>query len=159
MDPFHTVFGMIRPMAWRLVKQWVRRSFPTVQTISTQALADWIDSERRSPILIDVRKPAEYQVSHLPEALNLKTVAEIEDMEIEQNTPLVVYCSIGYRSGRLTEALQSAGYWVLNLEGSVFEWANEERSLVTCREGRERPTHAVHPYNQLWGLLLKAARY
>jgi hypothetical protein len=39
---------------------------------------------------------------------------------------------------------------VQNLEGSIFQWANEHRPLV--RDG-QRETR-VHPYNAVWGRLL-----
>ena len=39
-----------------------------------------------------------------------------------------------------------------NLEGSLFKWANEGRHM---RDKMDRPTVFVHPYNAVWGTLLK----
>jgi len=64
----------------------------------------------------------------------------------------VTYCSVGYRSAKMAQRLRNAGYTnVQNLEGSIFEWANEHRPLV--RDGE--PTKQVHPYSALRGHLLR----
>jgi hypothetical protein len=69
--------------------------------------------------------------------------------------PIVTYCSVGYRSGAFAERLRSAGFTnVVNLEGSIFRWANEGRPLFRSA----RPVTEVHPYNRTWGLLLKEDR-
>ena len=41
---------------------------------------------------------------------------------------------------------------VYNLEGSIFQWANENRELVTGNNNKK--AEKVHTYNKLWGLLL-----
>ena len=65
---------------------------------------------------------------------------------------MVVYCSVGYRSSRLVARLQQAGCTnVFNLEGSIFQWANEDRRLE--RDGQ--PVKEVHPYNRTFGQLLR----
>ena len=64
---------------------------------------------------------------------------------------VVVYCSIGYRSSRLAEKLRARGIEnVFNLEGSLFQWANEGRPLY---RGEER-VYQAHPYDEEWGQLL-----
>jgi 3-mercaptopyruvate sulfurtransferase SseA len=63
----------------------------------------------------------------------------------------VTYCAVGYRSGELAVKLREAGFTsVQNLEGSIFQWANEHRALV-CGD---KPVKTVHPYSSLWGRLL-----
>ena len=50
--------------------------------------------------------------------------------EVDKNTPIVVYCSVGYRSEKIGEKLRKAGYTnVTNLFGGLFTWANENRPL------------------------------
>jgi rhodanese-related sulfurtransferase len=140
-----------RPVAWMCLKAWIRQQFPQVSHISTEELADWLTSDRPSPILIDVRKPDEYAVSHLPGARHLPTVAAIQHSDIPADATLVLYCSVGYRSARRSQQLQQAGYThVMNLDGSIFEWHNRGYSIVAEQE----PVQAVHPYNRWWGLLL-----
>jgi len=66
---------------------------------------------------------------------------------------VVVYCSVGYRSSALAEKLQRAGFTnVVNLEGSIFQWANEGRTL-------SRGTNVVreiHGYSRKWAQMLQA---
>jgi hypothetical protein len=39
---------------------------------------------------------------------------------------------------------------VFNLQGSIFQWANDGRALIA----NDRVVHVVHPYNERWGVLL-----
>ena len=171
MNWFFPVSTYGRSLAWKVTKRWVRQSFPSVPTVSTAQLAQWLEADSSShPVLIDARKLEEYAVSHLPNAYRAKTVAEVESLALSKNTPIVVYCSIGYRSGRLAQALRAVGYRAINLEGSIFQWANEKRALATDeKESKEQKkeeqidqnkqvTHKVHPYNSFWGLLLNSSR-
>lgn len=141
----------LRGLAWPLVKRLINQQFPDAQRISTHQLADWLLNDQPSPVLIDVRGDAEYAVSHLPGAQHLPSVAAVQQADIPPTATLVLYCSVGYRSARLAEKLQAAGYQhVFNLEGSIFEWHNQGRPLVAGQQ----PVEQVHPYNRLWGLLL-----
>jgi len=144
------VFHPWRWLAWGWIKRWVRKSFPTVETISTATLATRL-LEDSPPLLLDVRKAEEYAVSCLPGAIHAPNLAAVSTIAT-LDTPLVLYCSVGYRSARLAELLQQHGYRnVVNLEGSIFQWRNEGRSLET----HSQSTRQVHPYNRLWGLLLE----
>lgn len=142
-----------RALAWDAVKTLVRQRFPQAQSISTQQLATWLTDPLPPPILIDVRRQQEYDLSHLPGARHLRTVAAIQGAGIEPEATLVLYCSVGYRSARLAEQLQGAGYTrVFNLEGSIFEWFNQGHPVVADGE----PVQRVHPYDRIWGLLLES---
>lgn len=142
-----------RALVWRYLKAKIRKQFPTVKPISTQALADWLQQENAAqPILLDVRRADEFAVSHLPQAQVASTVEAVLKAGFNLDRPLVAYCSIGYRSARLATQLQEAGFTqVYNLEGSIFQWFNEGRQVVTNRQ----PVNQVHPYSKVWGLLLE----
>jgi len=145
----------LRALSWSLVKRWINQQFPDVPSLSTEQLAHWLVNEQPSPIVVDVRDEAEYAVSHLPGARHLPTVDAIQQADISPDSTLVLYCSVGYRSARLADKLQAAGYpHVFNLEGSVFEWYNQGHPLVADQQ----PVQQVHPYNRLWGLLLRGRR-
>ena len=139
------------------VKQEIRDEFPDVRAVSTEQLAEWLaDSDRKVPVLLDVRKTEEYDVSHLRSAQRALTESEALDAlkGVNKDDPVVVYCSVGYRSAQLARALKARGYThVVNLEGSIFQWANEGRPVY--RDGR--PTSKVHPYDAEWGKLLDPA--
>lgn len=158
-----TPMNLIRAMAWWVVGRWVQRSFPGVPTVTTQGLTDWLGegkapapilpiSSLSTPILIDVRRDYEFAVSHLPQAHHVPNLDAAIALGLDPHQPIVAYCSVGYRSSRLAAQLRSAGYSeVYNLAGSAFQWANEGRALVS----QGQPVVAVHPFNPLWGLLLK----
>lgn len=147
------LLGM-RSIDWFLLKKSLRHRFPHVGWISTSELAEWMaDKQRPAPLLLDVRTPEEWEVSHLQGARRVDPNASAEQVAngVPKETPIVTYCAVGYRSGEMAKKLRAAGFTkVRNLEGSIFEWANEHRPLVRG----EKPVTVVHPYNKLWGRLL-----
>ena len=139
------------PQTLREAEARVRQEFPDVHQISPADLQKWLDDPTRPPpVLIDTRGADEYAVSHLHGAINLQDSTP----PISRDEPIVVYCSVGYRSSRYARELQHAGFTdVSNLEGSIFAWANEGRPIE--RDGL--PVNVVHPYDQRWAKLLAAS--
>ena len=138
------------------IKQMTRNKFPDVRQLSTEALANWLaDTNRAAPLLVDARSEAEFRVSHLRNAVHAESVQEVKRLAAETNgqaRPTVVYCAVGYRSSALAQKLQKAGVTnVFNLDGSIFQWANEGRDVY---QGEKR-VGKVHPYDRKWGQLLK----
>lgn len=150
-------FGVSKSSAfqWFLLKASLRTQFPQVQWITTQELADWLaDPRRQQPVLLDVRTADEWAVSHLPGARRVEPEASVEAAlsGVPKNAPIVTYCAVGYRSAEMAKNLRAAGFSnVRNLEGSIFQWANEHRPLVHEGEAVKR----VHPYSAFWGKLLE----
>ncbi len=136
-----------RPISFWLTKQWISLRFPDVQSITTTDLAGWIDSKsRRAPLLLDVREEEEYELSHLPEAVRIQPgTSPLEALKgLAPDTPVVTYCSVGYRSAIAARLLRDGGHTnVVNLEGSIFQWANEGRPL----EDAQGPASRVHPFS------------
>ena len=139
---------------WFLLQASLRSRFPNVQWITARELSDWLqDRQRRQPILLDVRTEAEWNVSHLRGARRVEpgARADVAVPDMPKEAPIVTYCAVGYRSGDLAIRLRAGGFTnVKNLDGGIFEWANEHRSLV----GHGEPVSRVHPYNEVWGRLL-----
>jgi len=138
------------------IEQEIRASFPDVETITVAELAQRL-RDGTAPPLLDVRTREEYAVSHLPHAGRATTIEESFAVldGVSQDREVVVYCSVGYRSAELARALRAQGFTnVKNLEGSIFEWANEGHPLE--REGLE--VGVVHPFDENWGELLDPAR-
>ncbi len=149
-----TLRESVQRMAWWGVDRWVQRSFPGVPALTPQSLAHWLgDRKAALPILLDVRRADEFAVSHLPGAVQVVNLEAALALGLDPDQPIVAYCSVGYRSARLVSQLRQAGYTeAYNLTGSLFQWANQGRSL----ESQGQPTTAVHPFNPVWGLLLKS---
>jgi rhodanese-related sulfurtransferase len=144
----------LRSVDWFLLKKSLRHKFSKIEWISTSELADWLSSKRQpAPVLLDVRTVEEWNVSHLPGARRIEPNATAENAAkgLTKERSIVTYCAVGYRSGEVAERLRAAGFSkVRNLDGSIFQWANEHRPLVHDNEGVSR----VHPYNGFWGRLL-----
>ena len=140
------------PLDWPLVDALITEHFPDVPSVTTPELASLL-SGGTDVILLDARAPEEYAVSHLKEA-RLAFSADEAAALLEAADPdavVVAYCSVGYRSAALTEQLRARGFEnVYNLQGSIFEWANEGRPVF--RDGAA--VAQVHPYDDAWGQLL-----
>lgn len=107
--------------------------------------------------LLDAREIEEYNTSHIPGAKYVgHKEFNIKNLEgIDKSKPIVVYCSVGYRSERIGEKLQKAGFKnVQNLKGSIFQWVNEGNPVVNMKE---MPTNQVHGYNAKWAKWIKGA--
>ncbi|UOQ95819.1 rhodanese-like domain-containing protein [Hymenobacter sp. 5317J-9] len=147
--------GEARPSAaYRRMLQLLYKH--TVPTVAPAALARALAGPE-APLLLDVRTPAEYGVSHLSGAqlVPYDSVATLDFAGVDRRRPVVVYCSVGARSERLGERLRSLGFeHVSNLYGGLFEWVNEGYPVVNA----QGPTPNVHPYSGLWGAWLRRGR-
>ncbi len=113
-----------------------------------------------SLIIFDVRRPIEYQVSHIDNAIQVDpkiTASDFFDQfgdELEGKTA-VFYCSVGRRSSKLLSVLDKRLSELgvenaYNLEGGIFNWRNENKILMR----NKKPTKEIHPYNFYWGRLI-----
>lgn len=116
------------------------------------------DALRPSYYLLDTRERAEFDVSHLKDArwvgysgFDLKSVADLP-----KDATIVVYCSVGYRSERIGEKLQKAGFQqVKNLKGGIFGWVNLGKPVVN---NDEEPIETVHGYDEKWAKWVKRGK-
>lgn len=142
-------------LTWEKVISEIRNKYPDVKQLQTDELQSWLTYSKRKPvILIDARSEEEFHVSHISGAklVPYKSKDPLKYLtNIKTDNPIVVYCSVGYRSSILARKLKTLGYKeIYNLEGSIFKWANEGRPLVQD----DSLAHKVHPYNAYWGSLL-----
>lgn len=133
-----------RPLAWWITLGLLGLGFPGTATITPEALARSLAGSN-PPALFDAREAAEFAVSHLPGARLVDGAAGATiPPPPAPGATAVVYCSVGYRSSRLVEALERRGWsGVLSLEGGIFGWATRGLPLV---DGAGRPTPLVHSY-------------
>lgn len=100
-------------------------------------------------VVLDARESDEYSVSHIPDAkhigYNAFSIDEIE--HLTKDKKIVVYCSVGYRSEKIGEKLQEAGYSnVKNLYGGIFAWVNQRQPIIN----ETGETDKIHPYGLFW---------
>lgn len=141
-------YGQVQSGAYRLMlKKLLAHTVPEMQV---QQLA----ADTSSVLLLDARESKEFAVSHLAHALHVGydhfKLSAVPD-SIPKDRPVVVYCSVGYRSEKVAEQLRAAGYTqVSNLYGGIFEWVNQGNSVVDSRGATKR----VHAYSRTWGVWL-----
>ena len=86
-------------------------------------------------VLIDVREDHEWVEGHIPSAHHIGRGVlerEIGHALPEQDTPIVLYCCCGCRSGQAADRLLELGYAnVVSLEGGWRDW--NERGLPTMK--------------------------
>lgn len=114
---------------------------------------DEADSMKNSAIFLDSREKEEYNVSHIKNARWVGyedfTISRLNG--ISKDKPVIVYCSIGYRSEKIAEKLKTFGFKnIYNLYGGIFEWKNQDKPVYNSR-GK---TDKVHAYDHVWGIWL-----
>ncbi len=151
-----TFANSLRRLTLEGIRKAIRIRFPAVRQLQPSELAAWLaDPNRPAPLLLDVRRPEEFAISHLPGAVRVDPGSDAAQLisSFAAGREVVVYCSAGYRSSALAARLRQAGLLrVHNLEGAIFQWANENRPLE--RDGG--PATEVHPYSRVCAQLLKA---
>lgn len=130
----------------------------TVPLVQPADLAKWMQAST-APLILDTRSTDEYRISHLQgaEYVDYKAFDKETAKAWDHSRPIIVYCSVGYRSERIGEQLLKWGFKsVHNLYGGIFEWVNQGHPVV---DGAGRPTMEVHTYNHDWGQwLLKGVK-
>ncbi|MEO6583750.1 MAG: rhodanese-like domain-containing protein [Ferruginibacter sp.] len=100
---------------------------------------------------VDAREVNEYNVSHLKNSI----FVGYDDFSMEglknipKDRPIIVYCSVGKRSEKITAKLKKSGYRnVSNLYGGIFEWVNQDHPVYDLQN---KQTMNVHAFNKFWG--------
>lgn len=133
----------LNPKFEKEIDSYLSYSVPTITVNELKAIKDGVN-------LLDARELAEYQVSHIPNAdfVGYYNVDEKLLQQLDKSKPVVVYCSIGYRSEKVAERLQKEGFAkVYNLYGSIFEWVNQGNEVCDMQDV---VTNKVHTYNKKW---------
>ncbi len=82
-------------------------------------------AQGRTPLLLDVREPMEFQLARLPGALLIPLGSLAERLgDIDGTRDIVVYCHHGIRSVQATHLLRAAGFHARNLTGGIAAWAD-----------------------------------
>jgi rhodanese-related sulfurtransferase len=119
----------------------------TVPTISCKELYE----NRKQYYVLDARERPEYNVSHIVGAryVGYDDFDILMLKDIPRDAAIAIYCSVGYRSEKIGEKLQIAGFKnVKNVYGSIFEWINLGYPVVN---NYDMTVPKVHAFNKTWG--------
>jgi len=106
-------------------------------------------------VFLDSRAKKEYSISHIKGAkwVGYDEFDASSLKGISKDKTIVVYCSVGYRSEKITKKLNKLGYKnVSNLYGGIFEWVNQGQKVYNTKGAA---TLKVHTYNKAWSKWLK----
>ncbi len=143
------IFGQqVQSKSYRLLlKNLLGHTVPETSAIESAA-------DSLATIFLDAREKREFEVSHLAGAIWVG----FDDFEIgrvsnmQKNSRVVVYCSIGYRSEKIAEKLIAAGFSdVKNMVGGIFEWVNRDLPVFDAAGKTEK----IHAFDHVWGIWLR----
>lgn len=131
----------------RMYEDYRAESFPNVFEVSADRAAAFADSA--DALWLDVRTARERKVSVIEGAVDQRTFDQ--HREAWAGRPVIVYCTVGYRSGLATRELREEGIEAYNLAGGVLAWIHAAGTLVDGRSGDA--TQRVHVYGRRWNLV------
>ena len=103
-------------------------SFGSSPVVSREMLAHQIESGT-APIVLDVRSESEYESGHVPGAIHIpfqSDASRLEEISLDKEQPIVVYCAHGPRAAWAGRGLRDAGYTsVVYLEGHMASWERD----------------------------------
>lgn len=131
----------------KVLEKYHQEKVPYISAIELQNL-----KQNNKVVVLDSRELIEFKVSHIKGAIlvgyddfKLSSLPE----SVNKNTPLVVYCTLGVRSGVIANELIERGYRdVKNLYGGISEWKNKDYVVV---DSTQTPTENIHVYSKKWG--------
>jgi thiosulfate/3-mercaptopyruvate sulfurtransferase len=143
---------------WRAAGGPITRDVPRATPVeyhpnvdqNARATAEWImeNASRPTVLLLDVRTPDEYNMGHIPGAVNLSydlsldlqtqtfknadaLRAQLQAAGVTPEKEIVTYCASGFRSSHMFATLQLLGYpHVRNYDGSMTDWYHIRRLPV-----------------------------
>lgn len=106
MDTGTIILFAVVLIGFGLVRQYLANVRGTVSPEEVRALVD------AGALVVDVRTPPEYAAEHLPGAINipLDEIASRSGELENSDSPLVLYCNSGRRSGLAVAQLRKAGF-------------------------------------------------
>jgi rhodanese-related sulfurtransferase len=122
---------------------------PWIKAAELQAIL-----EDTNLVLIDVRQKYEQETSMLPHAIAPMDFAAKFRHGIPKEKRLVVYCTIGFRSGKYAEELAKQGFKAEVLEGGVLAWSFAGGKFFTAgAKGGLVETNHIHVYDREWNIV------
>ena len=111
-------------------------------------VAEALEAVAAGPVVVvDVREAEERDVSMIPNAIYREQFEQ--NAEKYRAGKIIVYCTIGYRSGQFVKELAAKGFRAFNLRGGILAATHAGQELVSKRG----PTRRVHVYCEKWNLV------
>ncbi|MCB1948870.1 rhodanese-like domain-containing protein [Nitrosomonas sp.] len=128
----------------------IASEFGDIPAISSNSLRSQLVNNNQHNVIVDVRNPEERHVSTIPGAISQEDFER--DRTDYQNKQIVVYCTIGYRSGHYVRLLRQQGFDAYNLSEGILGWTQIDGQLINARG---QVTKQVHVYSRPWNLAVK----
>ncbi len=119
-----------------------KKDFPTVKDISPRQTMELLNN--LAVVFVDTRKPAEMEVSMLPNAVTKKNF--MHNPNIYKDKTVVVYCTAGYRSGVFARQMAEKGITTYNLQGGILAWTLEGGKIYDANGETKR----IHVFGKKW---------
>lgn len=146
---YQNAMTQVKSKSFQLILNTILSAKTPAITISEAA------ANKNDYTFLDAREPEEFKVSHIPDArfVGFKQFDISQLGDLVKSKPLIIYCSIGKRSEKITQKLLKEGFNnVKNLYGGIFEWVNEGNVVL---DSKNTPTNRVHAYGRVWGQWLE----
>ncbi len=132
------------PIHVRRSPEVIRRCEDEHSGVPSLSVAEFIERSEREPwLIIDARPRRERLMSVIPGSVSL--VQFRFQRAPREGKRLLLYCTVGRRSGAHVRRLHRRGLPAYNLEGGVLAWAAAGQPLVTL-DGL--PTRRVHVHRR-----------
>ena len=107
-----------------------------VGSISAGQLLDQAAAHRQTPVILDVRTPAEFAAGHIPGAVNVphdQVGARLDELAGARDREVVVYCRSGKRAALALDVLGQHGFKHLaHLQGDMPGWEAAGHAVETA---------------------------
>lgn len=104
-----------------------------VEVLEPQAFIDAAESDSTA-VILDVRRPSEYEVGHLADAVNIDWLDQDAFLKkipaLDKGKTYYIYCRSGRRSNSAAVKLQQYGFKVFDMKGGILQWMAEKRPVV-----------------------------
>ena len=148
---------MAAPAAYVVECESYQRQFAAVSHMQPAQLQALLESGS-SVTLLDVRTSEERAVSVIPGALSPEDLPRAELLRraaADDAGPLVIYCTVGYRSSlearRIAADLPCVPAGGVHSMAGILPWAHEVGRLVD--PDTQQPTRRIHLFGQKWAAM------
>jgi rhodanese-related sulfurtransferase len=122
-----------------------RKDFPRALEIGAKDAIEGLKAENL--VFVDIREKEEIDVSMISGAITEE--AFLNNVDEYKNMRVVVYCTIGSRSGKFAEKMMQKNIKVYNLKGGILAWVLEGGKVYASNNVSKR----IHVYGKQWNYL------